>query len=149
MSHWHWLLICLMCCFPSSVGQNLTFWTFREKHSHPKGQNCQTGKIFRGDCSEKQFKRTWSPRGQHPPNFSEEQVPFSYTRQFKWGDFSRFKWSKLCQTFKSNQSQEILKRGSYACDLIFKPSRLLAKGKFMSLAKVFCLNKGSITFNHI
>jgi hypothetical protein len=33
--------------------------------------------------------------------------------------------------------------------LVFKPSRLLAKGKLMSLAKVFYLNKGNITVNGV
>jgi hypothetical protein len=42
-----------------------------------------------------------------------------------------------------------LKRGSYTCALIFKPLRLLAKGKLKSLAKAFCLHKGNITFKDI
>jgi hypothetical protein len=33
--------------------------------------------------------------------------------------------------------------------LTFKPCRLLAKVKLMPLAKVFCLNKGNMTFNGI
>jgi hypothetical protein len=47
------------------------------------------------------------------------------------------------------KAERFLKRGSYTCALIFKPSRLLAKGKVMSLAKAFCLNKGNITFDGI
>jgi hypothetical protein len=45
--------------------------------------------------------------------------------------------------------RDFLKKGSHVCALIFKPSRLLAKGKVMSLAKAFCLSKGSMTFNGI
>jgi hypothetical protein len=42
---------------------------------------------------------------------------------------------------------KVTKAGSYACALIFKPFRLLAKGKFMSLAKAFRLSKDNIKYN--
>jgi hypothetical protein len=48
-----------------------------------------------------------------------------------------------------NKAKRFLKGNSYTCALIFKPSRLLAKSKLMSLAKVFCLSKDNITFNDI
>jgi hypothetical protein len=86
-------------------------------------------------------------------NFFEKEVAFSQMRQFKRTaqirGLSSSKWSQLCQTSKSNQSPEILKGGSYACVLIFKPSWLPAKGKLMVLAKAFCLNKDGITFDGI
>jgi hypothetical protein len=47
---------------------------------------------------------------------------------------------------KVTKAKRFLKRGSYTCALIFKPSRLSEKGKLMSLAKDFYLNKGTITF---
>jgi hypothetical protein len=50
---------------------------------------------------------------------------------------------------KVTKTERFLKRGSYACALIFKSSSLLAKGKLMSLAKAFYLNRGNITFNGI
>jgi hypothetical protein len=48
---------------------------------------------------------------------------------------------------KVTKAERFLKRGPYACTLIFKPPRLLGKGKLTSLAKAFCLRKGNITFN--
>jgi hypothetical protein len=53
----------------------------------------------------------------------------------KLEDFFRPRENQLCQTPKSNQSREILKRDSNTYALMFKPSRLLAKGKLMSLAR--------------
>jgi hypothetical protein len=50
---------------------------------------------------------------------------------------------------KVTKVKRFFKEGSYACALIFNPSRLLAKGKLISLAKAFSLNKGNITFNCI
>jgi hypothetical protein len=43
--------------------------------------------------------------------------------------------------------QRDLKGGSYRCALIFKPSRLLIKGKLRTLAKAFCLSKSNLNFN--
>jgi hypothetical protein len=111
------------------------------------------GQIFRDNSSEKQFNSTWPLSGQHPPTFQRNKwhssVWDSSKGLHKCRDFSRCRWSQLCQTSKSNQSWEILKGCCYTCALIYKPSKLLAKGKVMSLAKAFCLSKGNITFNDI
>jgi hypothetical protein len=48
---------------------------------------------------------------------------------------------------KVTKAERFLKGGSYACALIFKAYRFLAKGKLMSLAKACYLSKGNITFN--
>jgi hypothetical protein len=50
---------------------------------------------------------------------------------------------------KVTKANRFFLRGSYVCALLFKPSRLLAKGKLMSLGKAFCLSKGNITFNSV
>jgi hypothetical protein len=43
------------------------------------------------------------------------------------------------------EGEHTKKECSYACALIVKPSRLLAKCKLMSFAKAFYLDKGNIT----
>jgi hypothetical protein len=51
---------------------------------------------------------------------------------------------------KVTKAGRYFKRGFFCiCFLILNPSRLLAKGKLMSLAKAFCLSKGNITFNGV
>jgi hypothetical protein len=46
-------------------------------------QSYQTGKIFRGNCSEKEFKRAAPPSLSVTLNFLDGQVAFSHPRQFK------------------------------------------------------------------
>jgi hypothetical protein len=96
------------------------------------------------------IQRSWPPRGLCPPTL-EEQMAFSHLRQFKrtaqLRGLLQIQMESITQTSKSSQSWDILSRGSYTCALIFKPSRLLAKGKLISLAKAIFLSKGSITFN--
>jgi hypothetical protein len=48
----------------------------------------------------------------------------------------------LMSTYEGEHTK---KECSYACALIVKPSRLLAKCKLMSFAKAFYLDKGNIT----
>jgi hypothetical protein len=100
---------------PFFYGTNLTLWeklllALRDKTA--KLTKSSKATVQRNSLRRLQFKRTIQIRG-----------------------FSSSRWSQLCQTSKSNLSQEILKRGSYAYAVIFKPSRLLTKGRIMSLAK--------------
>jgi hypothetical protein len=50
---------------------------------------------------------------------------------------------------KVTKTKRVLKRGSYTYAVIFKPSKLLAKGTLMSLAEVLCLSKGNVTFSMV
>jgi hypothetical protein len=149
--NWHWLLICLTPL--SSVGQKSDFLDFLgEATLALMDKTVKWVESSETNCSEKQFKRMWPLSGQYPPasqNKRRSATRGSSKGLHKWGDFSRSRWSQLCQTSKSNHTQEILKWGSYTGAVIFKSSRLLAKGKLMSLAMVFCLNKGNITFSGI
>jgi hypothetical protein len=43
---------------PLLFGTKSDFLDFPGEATHNNGQNCQTGKIFKDNCSEKQFKRT-------------------------------------------------------------------------------------------
>jgi hypothetical protein len=116
-------------------GTKSDFLDFQGKTtSAPRDRTAKLAKSSETTVQKKQFKRMQSLSGQCPQT-SQRNKWHSAIQDSSKGltneDFSRCRWSQLCQTSKSNQSQEIFLtggRGFYACAVIFKPSGLLEKG---------------------
>jgi hypothetical protein len=101
---------CCLICLKGSIGTDLlSVWciTFpalwdksdllddflEEATPGSEGQNFPTGRIFRGNCSEKQFKWTRLLSGQCPPTSYKDKWHWA-TRDsskwlHKWGNFSK------------------------------------------------------------
>jgi hypothetical protein len=103
-----------------------------------------------------------TPKWSLSPNFSEKQVAFSqpetvqkdYTNDETSPDPDGVNYARPLKIAKVERIKKKKKWGggggsSYTCALMFKPSRLSAKGELMALAKAFYLNKDNITFNGI
>jgi hypothetical protein len=93
-SYWPWLLICLMCYFPSSVGQ---IWLSQRSYDFLgvaipgyEGQNCQIGKIFRDNCSEKQCKKNTVQKDYTNERTSPDLNKVNYARSLKVTKAGRF-----------------------------------------------------------
>jgi hypothetical protein len=127
---------------PLLHGTKSDFLDFLGKAIPAEGQNCYIARIFRDDCSEKQFKIPQLLRGTsgvQPPKTVQEACTNEDTSPGPDG----------VRHLKVTKVERWQKRNSFSCALIFKPSRLLAKGKLMSLTKAFCLSRGNITFSGI
>jgi hypothetical protein len=100
------------CYLPFSVGQNLTFSTFQEKQSYTYGQNCQMAKSSEIMIQKNSLKGCDSPSRKHPPtqkNKWRSDTWNIFKGLHKWGDFSRCRWSQLCQTSKLTNTERFFK----------------------------------------
>jgi hypothetical protein len=135
------------------MGQNLTFWTFPESTPAPRDRNAKLAKSSEMTV-QKNSLRGCNPQAVSVPQLlrraSDIQPPKTIQKdcinEVTSPDPDGVNYAR---PLKVTKAERFLKGGSYACALIFKPSGLLAKGKIMSLAKAFYLNKGNITVNGV
>jgi hypothetical protein len=66
------------------------------------------------------------------------------TQQGTSPDLYKVNYARPVKVTKAERFLKRGQRGSYTRALIFKPSRCLAKGKFVSLVKTFCLSKSDV-----
>jgi hypothetical protein len=102
--------------FPSSWDK---IWLSVKIFSCTSGQNCQIGKIFRNDCSKKQFKRMWPPRSQDPQTSQRNkciQPPKTVQKECTDSDGVNY-----ARPLKVSKAERFFIRCSYTCVLIFMP----------------------------